>query len=94
MRWQAGGLRLHRAGSGATGRCAIEQMLLSPFRSGPAHIMLFRMILPDRPIPGRAQEFHQCTDGAAEKGHESGRGHRGRSVGAEPRVTQLSFVWS
>jgi hypothetical protein len=40
-----------RCGSRAAGGCAIEEVLLPPFRSGTAHIVIFGPVFPGRPVP-------------------------------------------
>jgi hypothetical protein len=82
---------LPRAGpsdsSRAAGGSAVKKVFFTPFRSGTAHVVLFRPVFPDRSIPGWAQKCHQRSDGAAEKGNQNGRAHRERSVGSV-RTTQ------
>jgi hypothetical protein len=54
----------------ATGGCAVEKMLLPPFRPGTAHIVIFGVIFPDRPAPGRTEKRHQSAGSAAEMGRK------------------------
>lgn len=60
----------------AAGGCAIEKVLFPPFRSGAAHIVIFRTVFSDRPIPhgtqGRAHKPRCRTDGAAEQRNHNG----------------------
>src|SRR5258708_27039649 len=50
----------------------MEKVLVSPFRSGATHIVIFRPIFPDRAVPGWTQKRHHRADGAAEKGNKTG----------------------
>src|SRR5258708_33823296 len=54
----------------------MEKVLVSPFRSGATHIVIFRPIFPDRAVPGWTQKRHHRADGAAEKGNKTGCGER------------------
>jgi hypothetical protein len=58
--------------SRAAGGSAIEKVLFSPFRPRTTHVMLFRVVFSDRPVPGRTEKCHQRAEGAAENGNENG----------------------
>src|SRR5229473_5431772 len=58
--------------SRAPGRCAIEKVLLAPFRSGTPHIVIFGVVFPARPIPAWVEKRHQRADDAAEMGSKHG----------------------
>jgi hypothetical protein len=47
-------------------------VFFAPFRSGTPHVVSFRAIFPDRPVPGWAQKRHQTADGAAQMRGQNG----------------------
>ena len=47
-------------------------VFFAPFRSGTPHVVSFRAIFPDRPVPGWAQKRHQIADGAAQMRGQNG----------------------
>jgi hypothetical protein len=65
--------------SGAVSRCAVANMLFAPFRPGTSHIVIFRLVLPMRPIPGRTEKRHHGTNDLAQEGNKSGYGGRNLS---------------
>jgi hypothetical protein len=46
-------------------------MLFPPFRPRTPHVVIFRPVSFDRPVPGWAQKRHQRTNGAAQKGNKN-----------------------
>jgi hypothetical protein len=67
MRWRERFLCGLRAAGGST----IEKVLFTPFRSGTAHIMIFRPVSPGRAVPGRPQKGQHRADAAAQKGNDN-----------------------
>ena len=65
--------------SGAAGRCAVANMLFAPFRPRTSHIVIFRLVLPVRPIPGRTEKRQHGTNDLAQEGNKSGYGERNLS---------------
>jgi len=61
------------AASRVASRHAMKKLLCVPFGPGTAHVVLFRMIFPDRAVPGRAQKRQERADGAAENSGQNGR---------------------
>src|SRR6266852_559375 len=53
------------ASSRAAGGCA--KLFFPPFGSRTAHIVIFRVVFPDRSVPGRTEKRHQSADAAAQK---------------------------
>jgi hypothetical protein len=51
-------------------------VLFPPFRSGTAHVVIFRAIFPDLTIPRWTQKCRNGTDGTAESGNQNGCGER------------------
>ena len=71
--------------SRAAGGCAIEKMLFAPFRSGTAHVVIFRPVFPARPVPGWTEKRHHGADDAAQKGNKNGCGERETAACDAPR---------
>src|ERR1700754_2112644 len=73
------------------GGCAIEAVLLAPFRSGAAHIVILGPVFAGRPVQGRNEKRQQRGGGAAEQAKD-GYAHRECSAGRELRATRLPRV--
>jgi len=58
--------------SGATGGCAIENVLFPPFRPGTTHVVILRPIDLPRPIPGRTKKRHDGADDFAQEANQNG----------------------
>ena len=56
----------------ASRRYMMAKVFFAPFRSGTTHVVSFRAIFPDRPVPGWAQKRHQIADGAAQMENQNG----------------------
>jgi hypothetical protein len=51
-------------------------MLFAPFRSGAAHVVVFRPVFPGWPVPGWTQKGQQRADASAEDGEKNGCAER------------------
>jgi hypothetical protein len=52
------------------------QVFCAPFRSGAAHIVIFRAILSHRTSEAGSQERSRCAGAAADQGDQVGLGER------------------
>jgi hypothetical protein len=81
----------------AAGGCAVEKVLLAPFRPGAAHIVIFRPVFPERPVPGRTHERHHGAESAANHCDENGcdvRNPRHVTLHAKNRMRIWRARWS
>src|ERR1700754_4958805 len=63
----------------AAGGCAIEKVLLAPFRPGAPHVVILWPVFSGRSTKGRTKERHHGPDGTANKADQEGDSHRERS---------------